>query len=160
MLAALAGGSDVALVSDAGTPCISDPGFRLVRAVVEAGHVVSPVPGPCAALAALSVSGLPTDRFVFEGFLPRKSGGRRSRLEELASEPRTLLLQVTPHHVERSLAELVEVFGPERRACLARELTKLHEELIRGTLAELHAVAKQRTLKGEMVLVIAGAAGR
>ena len=157
----LLAGDDVALVSDAGTPLISDPGFRLVRAAREAGCEVSPVPGPCAAIAALSVAGIASDRFVFEGFLPAKAAARRERLLALASEARTLILYESSHRIVEALADLVAVFGPMRAATLARELTKLFETVIAAPLADLHArvLADPNQQRGEFVLVIAGAEG-
>jgi 16S rRNA (cytidine1402-2'-O)-methyltransferase len=147
------------LISDAGTPLVSDPGFRLVRAVREAGFVVSPVPGPCAAIAALSVAGLPSDRFVFEGFLPAKSSARRERLQALAAETRTLIVYESSHRIAESLADAVDVFGANREAVLARELTKVFETVIAAPLGEIAARvasdADQR--RGEFVLLVAGA---
>jgi 16S rRNA (cytidine1402-2'-O)-methyltransferase len=158
LVARLRAGESLALVSDAGTPLVSDPGYRLVRAVRAAGVRVSPVPGPCAAIAALSVAGLPSDRFCFEGFLPAKSGARRERLRGLAREPRTLVFYETGHRIEESLADFVAEFGPAREAVLARELTKLFESVLGDTLADLlakvQADANQR--KGEFVLVVRG----
>ena len=153
----LAAGSRVVLVSDAGTPGISDPGARLVDAVLEAGHDVSVVPGPVAAMAALVASGLPTDRFVFEGFLPRKGRERSKRLDAIARERRTVVLYESPNRIAATLQALAEVCGDDRRAAVARELTKLHEEFVRGSLGELVAWA-DTTPKGEIVLVIEGAA--
>jgi 16S rRNA (cytidine1402-2'-O)-methyltransferase len=152
-------GRDVALIADAGTPLISDPGFRLVRAVREAGAVVSPVPGPCAAIAALSVAGLPSDRFVFEGFLPAKSAARRERMTALASETRTLIFYESSHRIVETLDDLAAVFGAERRAVIARELTKLFETVLDGTLAELvaHVKADANQQRGEFVVLAAGA---
>jgi len=157
----LLAGDDVALVSDAGTPLVSDPGFRLVRAAREAGCEVSPVPGPCAAIAALSVAGIASDRFVFEGFLPAKAAARRERLQQLASEPRTLIFYESSHRIAESLEDLASAFGGARPATLARELTKLFETVIAATLAELHArvLADANQQRGEFVLVVAGAAG-
>ncbi len=158
IIAKLQAGEDVALISDAGTPLISDPGFRLVRAAREAGIDVSPVPGACAAIAALSVAGLPSDRFVFEGFLSAKASARRDRLRELASEPRTLIIYESSHRIVECCADLRDAFGGEREARLLRELTKLHETCIGATLGEIAARvesdAEQRL--GECVLVIAG----
>ncbi|ADV26487.1 Uroporphyrin-III C/tetrapyrrole (Corrin/Porphyrin) methyltransferase [Pseudoxanthomonas suwonensis 11-1] len=154
----LLGGESLALVSDAGTPLVSDPGYRLVRAARAAGVKVSPVPGPSALIAALSVAGLPSDRFAFEGFLPAKASARRERLAALAGEPRTLVFYESSHRIEESLADLRQAFGEERPAVLARELTKLFETVLDGTLAELHRRvqddADQR--KGEFVLVVQG----
>jgi len=156
----LAGGAVVALVSDAGTPLISDPGFVLVRAAIAAGIAVRPVPGPSAVTAALSVSGLPTDRFVFEGFLPARAGERRGALAVLAAEPRTLVFFEAPHRIAATLEDLAASLGGERRALIARELTKTFETLYRGTLAELVALsAREPNLaRGELTLVVAGAA--
>jgi 16S rRNA (cytidine1402-2'-O)-methyltransferase len=152
-------GADVALISDAGTPLISDPGFRLVRAARAAGLVVSPVPGACAAIAALSVAGLPSDRFVFEGFLPPKSSARRERLQALVAEPRTLIFYESSHRIEESIADLAAVFGPAREGVIARELTKRFETILAaplGRLAERVATdADQR--RGEFVVLVAGA---
>jgi 16S rRNA (cytidine1402-2'-O)-methyltransferase len=150
-------GQRVAVVSDAGMPGVSDPGERLVRAALNAGHGVEVVPGPSAALAALVVSGLPTGRFVFEGFLPRKGSGRTSRLEAVAAERRTVVLYEAPHRVARTLADLVSVCGGTRRVAVVRELTKLHEEVWRGTLADAAAWAAEREPPGEIVLVLDGA---
>lgn len=151
-------GESVALISDAGTPLISDPGFRLVRATRAAGIRCVPVPGACAAIAALSVSGLPSDRFVFEGFLPPKAAARRSRLQELAGEPRTLIFYESSHRVAESLADMREVFGGEREAVLARELTKLFETVLGEPLAGLAArvAADPDQQRGECVILIAG----
>lgn len=158
LLMRLAAGEDVALVSDAGTPLISDPGFRLVRAARAAGVRVSPVPGACAAIAALSVAGLPSDRFVFEGFLPPKPAGRRGRLEQLAGEARTLIFYESSHRVAASLADMRDVFGGDREAVLARELTKLFETVIGEPLADLAArvVSDPDQQRGECVLLVAG----
>jgi 16S rRNA (cytidine1402-2'-O)-methyltransferase len=160
LVARLRGGESLALVSDAGTPLISDPGFRLVAAARAAGIRVSPVPGPCALIAALSVSGLPSDRFAFEGFLPARAGARRERLARLAGEPRTLIFYEASHRIEETLADAVAAFGPDRPAALARELTKLFETVLDGTIAALHArvVADADQRKGEFVLLIHGVA--
>jgi 16S rRNA (cytidine1402-2'-O)-methyltransferase len=155
----LAAGQRVAVVSDAGMPGVSDPGERLVRAAIDAGHAVEVVPGPSAALAALVVSGLPTGRFVFEGFLPRKGSGRTERLRALAGETRTAVLFESPHRLARTLADLAEVCGGDRRVVIGRELTKLYEEVWRGTLAEAVGWVSERTPPGEVALVLAGAAG-
>lgn len=155
VLATLEGGGSMALVSDAGTPLVSDPGERLVAAVVEAGHEVVPIPGPSAVLAALVASGLETTPFLFVGFLPRKAGERRRRLEDLADRPETLVFFESPRRVGPSLAELAERLG-DRPACLARELTKVHEELARGSLLELAERFAEGT-RGEVTLVVAGA---
>ena len=160
VLARLARGERVAVVTDAGTPGISDPGERLVRAAVEAGHVVEIVPGPSAAVAALVASGLPTGRFVFEGFLPRKGSGRTQRLTDLATEPRTVVLYEAPHRLARTLADLSAAFGSERRVAIARELTKLHEEIWRGSLSDAAVWAGEHEPRGELVLVVDGAPAR
>lgn len=154
----LLGGESVALISDAGTPLISDPGFRLVRAARAAGVRCVPVPGACAAIAALSVAGLPSDRFVFEGFLPSKSAARRARLQELAGDPRTLIFYESSHRVAESLADMREVFGGDREAVLARELTKLFETVIGEPLDQLaeRVVADPDQQRGECVLLVAG----
>ena len=154
----LQGGESVALISDAGTPLISDPGFRLVRAARAAGVRCVPVPGACAAIAALSVAGLPSDRFVFEGFLPPKSVARRARLQELAGEPRTLIFYESSHRVAGSLADMRAVFGDEREAVLARELTKLFETVLGESLAQLaERVANDPDQqRGECVILVAG----
>ncbi|MDX1593618.1 MAG: 16S rRNA (cytidine(1402)-2'-O)-methyltransferase [Gammaproteobacteria bacterium] len=159
LAAKLLGGASLALVSDAGTPLVSDPGFRLVRAAREAGVEVVPVPGPCAAVAALSVAGLPTDRFAFEGFLPAREAARRARLEELAGETRTLVFYEAGRRLAACLADLRRCFGAGRRAVLARELTKLHETVIAAELGELETrVADDPDqARGESVLVVAGA---
>jgi 16S rRNA (cytidine1402-2'-O)-methyltransferase len=159
VLARLARGERVAVVSDAGMPGISDPGERLVRAAVDAGHVVEVVPGPSAALAALVASGLPTGRFVFEGFLPRKGSGRTERLAAVAAERRTVVLYEAPHRLPRTLADLASVCGDDRPVAVARELTKLHEDVWRGTLGEAAAWAVERPPRGELVVVIDGAPG-
>lgn len=156
----LVAGDDLALVSDAGTPLLSDPGFRLVRAAAEAGVPVRPVPGPSALLAALSVAGLPTDRFAFEGFLPAKASGRQARLRALATESRTLVFFEAGNRVADFLADAVACLGAERAAVLARELTKLHETVYRGTVAELleQVGADPDAGRGEMVVLVAGCA--
>jgi len=153
---ALAAGGDVAVVTDAGTPGISDPGERLVRAVLDAGYEVSTVPGPTALVAALVTSGLPTSRFVFEGFLPRAGRPRRDRLAELATEQRTIVVYESPHRVARTLIDLTAAFGSDRHISVARELTKLHETIVRAPLGEVELGEP----RGEYVLVIAGAADR
>ena len=148
-------GEKVALVTDAGSPGISDPGERVVRAVREAGLRVESVPGPCALVAALTASGLPTDEFHFIGFLPHKSGQRRKQLEALKQFAGTLVLYESPYRIEKLLVELAEVF-PERQIVLARELTKKFEEFLHGTPAELLEVTKKRSLKGEFVVMVRG----
>jgi 16S rRNA (cytidine1402-2'-O)-methyltransferase len=156
VLARLDRGERVAVVTDAGVPGISDPGERLVRAAVDAGHGVEVVPGPSAAVTALVVSGLPTGRYAFEGFLPRKGSARSARLDEVARERRTTVLYEAPHRLARTLADLAAACGARRRIAVARELTKLHEEVWRGTLDEAVAWASDGT-KGELVLVLEGA---
>jgi len=157
LIAELEAGRSVALISDAGTPLISDPGLRLVAGARASGIPVIPIPGPSAITAALSVSGLATDRFVFEGFLPRKESARRERLKVLSSEPRTLVFFEAVHRIQATVADLSSHFGPDRDATLARELTKLHEQIITGRLADLDAALGQRIpLRGEFVIVVAG----
>jgi 16S rRNA (cytidine1402-2'-O)-methyltransferase len=158
VLARLAAGERVAVVTDAGMPGISDPGERLVQAAVEAGHSVEVVPGPSAAVTALVVSGLPAGRFVFEGFLPRKGSGRTERLGAVAHERRTVVLYEAPHRLARTLADLAGACGGERRVAIGRELTKLHEETWRGTLAEALTWVAEREPRGELVVVLDGAA--
>ncbi|MEM9516641.1 MAG: 16S rRNA (cytidine(1402)-2'-O)-methyltransferase [Actinomycetota bacterium] len=153
VLDVLDGGGDVALVSDAGSPGISDPGERLVSAVLAADHAVSAVPGPSAAIMALTISGLSTARFVFEGFLPRKGRERADRVADVASEPRTVVLYEAPHRIERTLADLRAACDDDRAVVLTRELTKMHEEVVRGTLGSID-VGEPR---GEYVIVLAGA---
>ena len=149
-------GQRVALVTDAGTPAVADPGERLVRAAADAGCVVSIVPGPSAPLAAVAVSGLAAGRFVYEGFLPRRGAARAERLVELSTSQRAVVLLEAPHRCGRTAADLAEAFGPQRRVVAVRELTKLHEEIWRGNLSELAGWAGEG-LRGEIVLVIEGA---
>jgi 16S rRNA (cytidine1402-2'-O)-methyltransferase len=160
LVARMRDGASMALISDAGTPLISDPGFRLVRAAREAGIDVSTVPGPCAAIAALSIAGLPSDRFVFEGFLPPKSSARRSHLESLRGETRTLIFYESSHRILDALRDAASVFG-ERRAAVARELTKLYETVLDGTLPELceRIDADTDQQRGEFVILVAGSSG-
>jgi len=148
-------GASVAIVSDAGSPGISDPAFTLVRAAVLAEAPVVPIPGPSSALCALEVSGLPTDRFAFEGFLPRRSGRRRARIEELRGEPRTIIFFESPHRLKAAIRDLLEVLG-DRPASISRELTKKFEETRRGTLASLLEWVEAKPPRGEFVLVVAG----
>jgi 16S rRNA (cytidine1402-2'-O)-methyltransferase len=158
LLEKLRAGRDIALISDAGTPLISDPGFRLVRAAHENGIPISTVPGPCAAIAALSIAGVPSDRFVFEGFLPARAPARRARLRELQRESRTLVFYESAHRIRDCCGDLRDIFGPQREARMLRELTKLHETVLGETLdaicARLQEDANQ--CRGEFVLVIAG----
>ena len=156
LVEALRAGARVVLVTDAGMPSVSDPGYRLVTAAVEAGARVTAVPGPSAVLTALAVSGLPVDRFCFEGFLPRKAGERAARLREVAAEPRTLVFFEAPHRLAATLAAMAEVLGPERPAAVCRELTKTYEEVRRGGLAELAAWAADG-VRGEITVVVGGA---
>ena len=151
-------GQSIALVSDAGTPLISDPGYRLLRAAHENGVHVSPVPGASSLVAALSVAGLPTDRFCFEGFLPARKAARRKKLMELASETRTQVFFEATHRVDECLADLLQIFGPQRRAFIGREITKVHEQCVTGTLAELKRMIEEQRieLKGEFVLAVEG----
>jgi 16S rRNA (cytidine1402-2'-O)-methyltransferase len=155
----LKAGEDVAVVSDAGTPLISDPGYRLVSAAASEQIRIVPIPGACAAITALSVAGLPTDRFIFEGFLPHKGAARRTRLEELAGETRTLVFYESPHRLAETLQDLAGKFGADRWTVIARELTKLHESLYRGTAAQLAALAAEdaNLSRGECVIAVAGA---
>jgi len=146
-------GKDIALISDAGTPGISDPGYKLVRQVVDSALAVSPIPGPAAFVSALVASGLATDSFFFGGFLPSKKSERLNRLEELKSIPGTLVFYETPHRIEAAISDCLQIFG-NRSAVIARELTKLHEEFLRGSLSEISDALKTRELKGEMVLMI------
>jgi 16S rRNA (cytidine1402-2'-O)-methyltransferase len=156
-VAAAIGGATVVLVSDAGTPAISDPGERLVRAAIDAGVTVSIVPGPSAVIAALAISGLPTQRFVMEGFLPRTGRARTERLAALRTERRTMVLYEAPHRLARTLADLTDALGPQRAVSVVRELTKLHEQTWRGTLAEGLALTASIEPRGEYVLVVDGA---
>jgi 16S rRNA (cytidine1402-2'-O)-methyltransferase len=156
LLDALHAGQDVLVVTDAGMPSVSDPGYRLVAAAVADGVPVTCLPGPSAVTTALAVSGLPVDRFCFEGFLPRKSGERRRALEALAAEPRTMVFFEAPHRLEAALTDLCDIFGAERAAAVCRELTKTHEEVRRGGLGELAAWAAGE-VRGEITIVIAGA---
>jgi len=155
LIARLKEGHDLALVSDAGTPGVSDPLYYLVRSVLAEYVPVVSLPGPSAVLVALTVAGLPVNRFVFEGFLPRKKG-RKKLIEELVQEKRTIVLFESPHRIAKTLNELYQAMG-DRKAVLARELTKIHEEVIRGTLEDLAVVAEEQKLKGEITLVISGA---
>ncbi|HLT07387.1 MAG TPA: 16S rRNA (cytidine(1402)-2'-O)-methyltransferase [Cyclobacteriaceae bacterium] len=151
----LKSGEQMALVSDAGTPAISDPGFLLVRAVREAGLVVNCLPGPTAFVPALVNSGLPVDRFVFEGFLPHKKG-RKTRIDGLVDETRTMVFYESPHRLMKTLVQFSEAFGEDRMACVSRELTKVYEENVRGTLRELIDYYQDNTIKGEIVVTVAG----
>jgi 16S rRNA (cytidine1402-2'-O)-methyltransferase len=156
LVAAMRDGATVLLLTDAGMPSVSDPGYTLVRAAIEAGIDVTSVPGPSAVVTALAVSGLPTDRFCFEGFLPRKGGERRAALAALAAEPRTMVFYESPHRLAEALADAAGAFGADRPAAVCRELTKTHEEVRRGPLGELAAWAAEG-VRGEITLVVAGA---
>ena len=152
----VAGGNTVVLVTDAGTPAVSDPGAKVVKAVLGSGDEVEAVPGPSAALSALVVSGLPTGRFCFEGFLPKKGRHRSDRIEELSQEPRTMVLFEAPHRLARTLGDLASALGGDRAVAIVREQTKLHEEIWRGTLADAVARVESTEPRGEYVLVVAG----
>ncbi|MFD8701250.1 16S rRNA (cytidine(1402)-2'-O)-methyltransferase [Kitasatospora sp. NPDC059648] len=156
LVEALLGGSRVLLVTDAGMPSVSDPGYRLVAAAVAADVKVTAVPGPSAVLTALALSGLPVDRFTFEGFLPRKTGDRARQLASIAAEPRTMVFFEAPHRIAEALSAMAEAFGPERPAAVCRELTKTYEEVKRGPIGELAAWAAEG-VKGEITVVVAGA---
>ncbi|UTW64261.1 16S rRNA (cytidine(1402)-2'-O)-methyltransferase [bacterium SCSIO 12741] len=151
----LAAGENLVLVSDAGTPGISDPGFLLVRACVEMDLEVETLPGPTAFVPALVNSGLPCDRFVFEGFLPQKKG-RQKRMLSLQEETRTMVFYESPHRLVKALNQFIEIFGSERKVSVSREITKIHEETVRGTLQEVHDYYSEKTVKGEIVVVLAG----
>lgn len=155
LLGVLEEGKSVALVSDGGTPLISDPGFKLAREAIERGVTVTAVPGPSAVLAALSLAGFPTDRFIFEGFLPVKSGARKRRLGEIKKEERTAVYFESPHRLLKALEDIRDVLG-ERPVCLAKELTKKFEEVFRGSAAEILAKLSGRAIKGEYVIVVKG----
>lgn len=160
LVEALRSGAVVAVVTDGGMPSVSDPGYRLVRAALDAGFPVTAAPGPSAVTTALALSGLPSDRFAFEGFLPRTGSGRRSRLRELATEPRTLVFFEAPHRIADTLADLAGAFGAERPAAVCRELTKTYEEIRRGALAELADWAGENKPRGEITVVVGGAPPR
>ncbi len=160
LIARIERGESLALVSDAGTPLISDPGFDLIAAARASGIEVIAIPGPCAAIAAISIAGLPTDRFTFEGFLPAKSAARRAQLETLATESRTLMFYEAPHRVRDTLEDMAAIFGADRRASVSRELTKRFETTYTGSLFELIEIAQrdENMSRGEIVIVVAGAA--
>ncbi|WP_420841133.1 16S rRNA (cytidine(1402)-2'-O)-methyltransferase [Arthrobacter koreensis] len=157
LLELVRGGATLLMVTDAGMPSVSDPGYRLVEAAAAEGIAVTAAPGPSAVLTALALSGLPTDRFCFEGFLPRKPGERAARLSELAREERTMVFFEAPHRLEPMLRALDTAFGPERPAAVARELTKLHEQVLRGPLRELLEWAESSEVRGEIAVVVGGA---
>jgi 16S rRNA (cytidine1402-2'-O)-methyltransferase len=152
----LKAGKSIALISEAGTPGISDPGFVLIHRAVEEGIEVVPIPGVCAAITALSASGLPTDKFIYLGFLPLKKG-RKKLIESFQSEKRTIVFYESPHRIQKSVSELAEILGAERQIVLARELTKLHEEFFRGTLAEAVEFLESKKVRGEFTVLIGGA---
>jgi 16S rRNA (cytidine1402-2'-O)-methyltransferase len=152
-------GESVAVITDGGSPGISDPAYRVVRAAIEAGIEIEPLPGPTAIIPALTASGLPTDRFFFEGFLPPKSAARKNRLEKISPFEHTLVFYESPHRVAKSLGDMLEVLG-DRQACLAREISKKFEQFVRGSLSELVLQFADRNVKGEIVLVVAGAETR
>ncbi|MDT5030263.1 MAG: rRNA (cytidine1402-2-O)-methyltransferase [Actinoplanes sp.] len=160
LIEALRGGAVVAVVTDGGMPSVSDPGYRLVRAALDAGFPVTAAPGPSAVTTALALSGLPSDRFAFEGFLPRTGSGRRSRLRDLTTEPRTLVFFEAPHRIADALADLTTAFGADRPAAVCRELTKTYEEIRRGTLTELADWAAAQKPRGEITVVVGGAPAR
>jgi len=155
LLDRLRSGSSIAVVTDAGSPGISDPAYRIVRTAIDNEIEIIPIPGPCAIIPAVTASGLPTDRFFFEGFLPNKSAARRTRLTNLKELNHTLVFYESTHRVQKCLADMLEALG-NRPACLAREISKLHEEFIRGTIGEIIEFTNGRTVKGEIVLVVAG----
>lgn len=157
LISRLEAGEKIALVSDAGTPAISDPGYRLVRAALDAGYRVVSLPGPSAPIAALSIAGIPTDRFVFEGFLPARAGARRTALESLHRERRTMVFLEAPHRLVDTLAAMAQAFGASREAAVVREITKTFEETARGTLGELGERFREVPARGEITLVVAGA---
>lgn len=157
LLRKLGNGGDIALISDAGTPLISDPGFFLVRAAIGEGIEVVPIPGPSAMLAGLVAAGLPSDRFVFEGFLPRKKG-RQTRFKALALEPRTIIIYESPHRIRKTLKDIADYMG-DRNVVIAREITKRYEEFIRGTVTEIREQLDTRSIKGEVVIMIGGNKG-
>jgi len=154
LLERLQSGKNIALISDAGTPLISDPGFKLVRELHRHGIRITPVPGPCSPIAALSACGLPTDQFVFSGFLPRSGKSRRQRLDEIASGDITHILLESPKRLLNTLDDLVKYCGPERQVCVAREITKLHETFVRGTLDEVKSSMSETPARGEIVIII------
>ena len=156
LMARMHRGESVAVITDGGSPGISDPAYRVVRAAIDGGVEVVPLPGPCALIAALTASGLPTDRFFFEGFLPVRQAARRKRLEELRDFEHTLVFYESPHRIQKTLADVAAVLG-DRPICLAREISKKFEEFLRGSAAEVLATVSSRAIKGEMVLVVAGA---
>ncbi len=155
LLEVLSIGKDIAVVTDAGSPGLSDPAYRIIRAAIDNNIRVTPLPGPNALIPALTGSGLPLDRFFFEGFLSNKSGARKNRMEKLKDFEHTLIFYESPHRIEKTVNDAFEVFG-DRPACIARELSKIHEEFIRGNLGEIKEILSKRKLKGEIVLLIAG----
>ena len=160
LLKRLLQGEHIALISDAGTPAISDPGADLVRSAIDVGIQVTAIPGPCAFVSALIASGLPTERFVFEGFLPRNKGDRKRRLQSVVNEQRTLVFYEAPHRLRETLEDMADMLGADRKVVLARELTKLHEEYLRFSLAEAAESYRQQQPRGEYVLIVAGSEGK
>jgi 16S rRNA (cytidine1402-2'-O)-methyltransferase len=159
LVARLQAGSTIALISDAGMPGISDPGYRVVKLAIENGFLVVPVPGPSAVVAALAASGLPSDAYEFRGFLPAKAGPRRTALEEIRNHLHSVVFYEAPHRIVESLEDIVQVLGPGRPLVIARELTKLHEEFMRGAAAEVLRLARERELKGEITLLVGKSEG-
>ncbi|MEW5923466.1 MAG: 16S rRNA (cytidine(1402)-2'-O)-methyltransferase [Candidatus Zixiibacteriota bacterium] len=159
LLEVLNSGGNISVITDAGSPGLSDPAYRIIVAAIENNIRISPLPGANALIPALTGSGLPLDRFFFEGFLPNKGAARRNRLDKLKDLEHTLIFYESPHRIEKTIADALEILG-DRKACLAREISKIYEEFIRGTLSELHETAVKRNLKGEMVLVIEGLSRR
>ncbi|MBD3332217.1 16S rRNA (cytidine(1402)-2'-O)-methyltransferase [candidate division GN15 bacterium] len=156
LVACLEAGESVAVVTDAGSPGISDPAYRVVRFAIDHGFEIVPLPGPCAIIPAVTASGLPTDRFFFEGFLPNKGGKRRTRLSQLADIPHTIVFYESPHRTVKALTDMRDILG-NRLACVAREISKVHEQFMRGTLDDILSQLTTRNVKGEIVIVVAGA---
>ncbi len=155
LLKILRDGGIISVITDAGSPGLSDPAYRIIRAAIDNGITVSPLPGPNALIPAVTASGLPLDRFFFEGFLPPKSGARRNRLRKLADLEHTLIFYESPHRIEITIGDMLEILG-DRRACLAREISKIHEEFSRGNLSQILQIIQQRKIKGEIVVVVEG----
>jgi 16S rRNA (cytidine1402-2'-O)-methyltransferase len=155
LLKILHDGGIISVITDAGSPGLSDPAYRIIRAAIDNGITVSPLPGPNALIPALTGSGLPLDRFFFEGFLPAKSGARRNRLRKLADVEHTLIFYESPHRIENTVRDMLEILG-DRRACLAREISKIHEEFLRGNLSQILQIIQERKIKGEIVVVVEG----
>jgi len=159
LLEILKTGGSVSVITDAGSPGLSDPAYRIIRAAIDNGITVCPLPGPNALIPALTGSGLPLDRFFFEGFLPNKSGSRRNRLGKLKELEHTLVFYESPHRIEKTIVDLLDIFG-DRPACLAREISKIYEEFIRGNLSEILTTIRQKHIKGEIALVVSGSPSR